>query len=676
MPTIKKIFSSGGFFLFLISAVVFLPYAIQLTYYLDDWYYVYDGVVAGPNIFHSMFSVDRPIRGYFFDVFFSIFGPYPLPYHVGAYFWRLLAGICALWLLDILWPGNKKINLLISLLFILYPGYSWWVSAIEYQPMAVSLFLQMLSILLTLFSIRTERLVLKAVYAGVSVLAGWAYIALVDYAVGAEILRFLCVYLLVSRTVPGPFLKKVTAALKSSILYLAVTLGFVLWRVFLFESERQATDVDLHAVRFKSAPLEYILKMGTDYYYSILNVGWNAWFKQLYLRLMDFSFNVPVSGWVLTALVVALLGWLGFLWNRQGLFARQERGQLGTTPFELVLLGLVSLSLGVLPVVAFGRFINLSFYSHYGLPVSFAAVVLLAGLILYLPSRFLQYIVLSGFIAAAALTNSLIAERTLVLKNSFENFWWQAAWRIPGVRPDTTLVTLYPYEKVVDNDLGLPEAANLIYFPDPRNEDPIRYLISTIMPTDEHIESIVMGRHKKTQGYRTHEMVVQYKNVVVVTQPSPFACVRVIDGNNYIFSELDTEAIRPIFAYSNIDNIRMIEDGASPPEYAFGGEPSHGWCYYFEKADLAVQGAEWGRAAQLGDEALQLGLTPHDTAEWLPFLQAYAMTGNLRKTEFVLKKIKTDELLNDQLCEMMLRADTKFLPNLEIKNLIQDYSCR
>jgi hypothetical protein len=79
MSSLKRILSYDMFYLLLMSAIVFLPYSIQLSYYLDDWYYVYDGVVAGPNIFHSMFSVDRPIRGYFFDVFFSLFGPYPLP---------------------------------------------------------------------------------------------------------------------------------------------------------------------------------------------------------------------------------------------------------------------------------------------------------------------------------------------------------------------------------------------------------------------------------------------------------------------------------------------------------------------------------------------------------------------------------------------------------------------
>ena len=49
-------------FLTVISGLVFLPYLSILGYLLDEWYFIYDGVVAGPNIFHSMFIIDRPAR--------------------------------------------------------------------------------------------------------------------------------------------------------------------------------------------------------------------------------------------------------------------------------------------------------------------------------------------------------------------------------------------------------------------------------------------------------------------------------------------------------------------------------------------------------------------------------------------------------------------------------------
>jgi hypothetical protein len=673
MPSIKKIFSLDLIFLFVISAVVFLPYAFRLTYYLDDWYYIYDGIVAGPNIFHAMFSVDRPIRGYFFDILFSVFGPHPLPYHLGAYVWRLFAGIGAFWLLNIIWTEHKKTNFFIALLFTLYPGYAWWVSGVEYQPMAASLALQVFSVLFTLLSIQTSDRILKTVYAVSAIISGWAYIALVDYAAGAEVFRFLCVYLLVSRNEQDGFLKRLGAAFKAWILYAGVALGYILWRVFLFKSERQATDIGLHIQRFNASPVDYISRMAVDFYLSVVNTSVNAWFRQLYSRMVEFNFHIPVLSRILTLLVIASLSYLAYRWAEQGYFKEQVSGR--SMPREALSIGIVSLFIGVLPVILFGRYVNLNIYSHYGLPLSLVAAILLAGCICLIPSHRIRFFLFSVFVSIAALTHSLIAERTLVLKESFEDFWWQAAWRMPGINPDTTLVTLYPYERVVDNPLGLPEAVNLIYFPEARNENPVRYAVSTLMPTNENIESILMGKRKTIEGYRTYEMVVQYENILVLAQPSPLSCVRVIDGNNFIISDKDPKSITTIFGHSNIENINFVET-STLPKYAFGGEPEHGWCYYFEKADLAVQQSDWEGAAKLGDTVLSLGLTPADQVEWFPFIQAYAMIGNAESLDVLLLQVESNEFLSNQLCEMVRSPKASSFSSLEIKNLTEDHSCR
>ncbi len=90
-------------FLLIISAVVYLPHIGNLTYFKDDWYYVYDGMVAGAKVFHEMFRIDRPARGFFFELYFSLFGANPLPWHLGAFLWRGLSAVGALWIFNILW---------------------------------------------------------------------------------------------------------------------------------------------------------------------------------------------------------------------------------------------------------------------------------------------------------------------------------------------------------------------------------------------------------------------------------------------------------------------------------------------------------------------------------------------------------------------------------------------
>src|SRR5687767_100624 len=91
-------------FLLVISAIVYLPNIGSLTYFKDDWYYIYDGLIAGANVFHSMFSIDRPARGYFFEIYYLLFGPHALAWHIGVLIWRMLAALGALWLFQTLWP--------------------------------------------------------------------------------------------------------------------------------------------------------------------------------------------------------------------------------------------------------------------------------------------------------------------------------------------------------------------------------------------------------------------------------------------------------------------------------------------------------------------------------------------------------------------------------------------
>ena len=79
---------------------------------------------------------------------------------------------------------------------------------------------------------------------------------------------------------------------------------------------------------------------------------------------------------------------------------------------------------------------------------------------------------------------------------------------------------------------------------------------------------------------------------------------------------------------------RILPDGAPgyPPQEILGPEPEHGWCYYFEKADLARQMQDWDEVVRLGDAALELGYTPEKSGsnspyEWMPFIEGYAHSG-------------------------------------------------
>ena len=81
--------------LLIASALAYLPNLLQATVYRDDWYYVLDRMIGGPGVFQAMFSIDRPARGPFFELYYLLFGVHPLPYHLASYVWRFLSGLAA-----------------------------------------------------------------------------------------------------------------------------------------------------------------------------------------------------------------------------------------------------------------------------------------------------------------------------------------------------------------------------------------------------------------------------------------------------------------------------------------------------------------------------------------------------------------------------------------------------
>ena len=118
---------------------------------------------------------------------------------MSSFLWRVAGGLAALWLFRQLWPRQRLACFMMALFFVLYPGYLRWMEGFEDQPRILSSFFMALSIAMTLQAIRTTRTVPKILMWTGSILFGWAYIALVDFSFGMEFIRWLCVFLLVTR---------------------------------------------------------------------------------------------------------------------------------------------------------------------------------------------------------------------------------------------------------------------------------------------------------------------------------------------------------------------------------------------------------------------------------------------------------------------------------------------
>ncbi|WKZ36467.1 MAG: hypothetical protein QY332_00830 [Anaerolineales bacterium] len=637
-------------FLLLVSAVVYLPRIGDLTYYRDDWYYIYDGMIGGAKVFHEMFRIDRPARGYFFELYFLLFGPNPLAYHIGAFLWRGLSAVGALWIFNMLWPKDGKFSFFAALLFAIYPGYFWWFSAIEYQPMIASLALQVFSIAFTLKAIESKNRPAKIAYLPGAILTGWAYIALVDYAIGMEAFRFLCVYLFVNRGAQIDYGKRFVTTLKAWSWTLIIPLGFIIWRMFFFTNERKATDVGGQLSVFIGNPVATSMDWFFQLYNSLLNLGVLAWINQFPafmqgLRLRDTAVGLLIAGVVILLVVFAEMR------MKPSVQGSDRDATQDKVRREALLLGGVGMVFGVLPVILANRYVNITGFSHYGLPASLAAAVFMIAFLDSLSLQRVRNAAIYVVVGLAALAHYGIGMHAVAEETALQKFWWQVSWRAPALRAGTTLVVHYPLPGM-GGGYGLMEAANVIYFPEPTGQTPVPYPIAGLTLSGEHLQDILEGTRYDQTRYRSHTVDFDYGNLLVISQPTLTSCVHVIDGSQPLISAHDPVNVALVASSSKIENVITDAEFALPPEYVYGEEPEHGWCYYFQKAELASQLANWEQAAALGQEAIRLELSPEDRVEWLPFLKAYAITGHAERLEQLAKRVIGDRSLRRQACDM------------------------
>ncbi|MEI6291291.1 MAG: hypothetical protein WCP19_12740, partial [Chloroflexota bacterium] len=135
--------------------------------------------------------------------------------------------------------------------------------------------------------------------------------------------------------------------------------------------------------------------------------------------------------------------------------------------------------------------------------------------------------------------------------------------------------------------------------------------------------------------------------------------------------------VRYVGAYSNLD--RIMVDGVSPvpSKSIFGVEPAHTWCYYYEKAELALQKQDWQEIIRLGKEVNQHELHPVDRIEWAPFLQAYAFSGDEMSFKSTALKIDSSPFVRLQACKTITQMKTNGIPlSAGIESLLGEKLCR
>ena len=625
--------------LLFVSALAYLPLVAKFGYFNDDWYLMYIASAYGPNTFVDIFSVDRPGRALVMIPAYILFGENPLYYNLSAYIFRLAGALSLFWSLNLLWSGKQRLTALMSLLFLIYPGFLSQPNAIDYQSHIIGLAAALTSVALTLKAILTEQRVHKFLLHTLSILLGWFYLSQMEWYIGFELFRWGSVLLLASR-LEGNLWQWGRRSISYAYPSLAIPIFFLVWRLFFFESERGATDVDLQLELLRLYPIQTVYHWGVQVFQDLFDVMLAAWVLPL-SQLMGY---IQWWGVVLSLLTIALIVFVFRRWNE--LAQQSSPTDMGR---EALLLGLFTAIGGLIPIAMVNREVAFPSFSRYSLVSSVGVAIFIVTLLMNVNGRLLRSGLVGGFILIALLTHHANSVKSAQETALLRTFWWQVSWRVPQIAPRTTLIANYP-SVASEEDYFVWGPANLIYYPEEEHPENIQPVLFAAILNKGTVANVLARERQKMDIRKNIVTYPNHRNILILTQPVRGTCVRVINGFQPEVSQRDPDSIRVMSPYSEMEHVLAGEVPPGPPAIVFGPEPPHDWCYYYEKADLARQRGNWDEVANLGNQATEMGLYPSDNIEWMPFLQAYAQLGSVDRLASIAPEISSDTYFSQQAC--------------------------
>lgn len=634
--------------LIIVSAAAYLPFLLKLGYYFDDWYLMYAAGTRGAEVFQDIFSVDRPGRAFVMMPLYSLFGGNPLYYNLSAYFLRLLGAFGFLSLLRSLWERERAATLAMTVLFLVYPGFLSQPNAIDYQSHLAGLAAAIWSIALTLRALSSSRWVERTGFFTLSILLGFFYLSQIEWYIGFEATRWIGVIIITFRD-GGSLGRAISRSIQSAFPVLIIPVVFLAWRLLFFESERGATDVGMQLGGLSSAPLSTIGLWAISMAQDMVDVLILAWVSPLtrYAFTMDTTHKLIGFGLGILAVAMTLI-----TLKRGETISHGDRAQDPGWRREVMWFGFAALIFGLLPVTLANREVTFPSFSRYTLASSAGAVMIILAALNDLANIKLRQIILLALVLFSVLTHYGNGYEHARWAEEYRTFWWQVAWRIPQMAGNTTLVAQYPASGT-EEDYFIWGPANLIYSPVSANERKVQPALFAAILNQETMISVLLREGQDFSDRRSIVTFTNYRNILVIAQPTPESCARVIEGSQVELSSLDQPRLMAVAPFSEAGRILADEAGRIPPVIPFGDEPPHTWCYFYEKASLARQRGDWEMVLALGNEAMEKGFSPYETIEWMPFLQAYAQAGDVDRLNDLAAVIRRDRFVSMQVCRII-----------------------
>jgi len=608
----------------------------MLGLYADDWPFVYVNQLSGLRGVVDFISWVRPFGAWIFAAVTALGGTHFWFYHLLLLLLRALDAWLLWRFLRCLWPNQPRPALWAALLFAIFPAFKQQPLALEYALHFIVLALLLLSMTTMIQAARRPSL-----FSGLAV-ASWLLafnIFFIEYFAGQEALRPVLLWLALA-----PHERDRRTLFKTVVLrwlpYLFVFVTFLVWRVFVLRFPSYRPEL-LDA--FGHDPLGALSYLVQTIAGDLFTVALGTWGQTLVFPPGGKTLLLYL-GLVTTSLITLL----AYLFRAP--IAEPETPRFTPRPaLTWMAVGLVSMLVAGWPFWITNLPVELDFpWDRTTLAFMPGACLFAAGLLLLLTRPRLQNILLAILISLSIGLHFQNANRYRKETSILTPFYWQLAWRAPGLETGTALVLdREPFEYHIDKFLT--PLVNWSFAPEHTGQDMPLILFDLHKVAGKYLNPDSTHRPIKS-SYGTLSFKGNTANVLLIAYDPP-ACLRILGKHNEGQMQISKE-MRPLLRYSNLEQIRLQQDPPARPPDFLGPEPPHTWCYYFEKADLALQAGAWDTVARLGDEAQNAGLRPTTAGEWFVFIEGYARAGQWQQAQAISEEVAKNKFYHPTVCRL------------------------
>ena len=619
-----------------ILGMTYTPFIKELGIYWDSWRYLNRWRNNGAQAFIDWQSTERPILGYVFATSHALLGYSPYVWHVTMFIMYALSISLIFHNLKLIFklPNQQFLAFSFVIIYALYPSYLLHNDAISLQVVTIAHFFFSISlfcmnvVILPSFSIKQW---IRVIAFGFSLFLQIFIVGIYEGFIVLEVFRVLLIWYVIIVPVQHKKWRSIFKAIfqKWYLWLLHVLTATTLLMVNLSVASGRGTQTDITSYIDTGSPIDFISNLLIQVTYHGFQNLVNAWIAPLNTLFVDMPllYRPHIVLLFASSIAVSTLVYSMVRFNVDQRYTIPPKDGI-----ILLIIGISLLGLGVFPVSIIGQYLQLEWFvfTRWYIFATFGSALICATILHLLLRPISIQITLSVLVGLASLTHLSMASHLAYTWQTEKEYWWQLNWRIPDLESETLVVFVTRKYPKLQTMFTLEDASfKLIY--SPQNQD------------------VFLSEVYTQEGIIEHPHI--YENVianliedqtVIVSAPYDGGCLRVLDAQrNELPNRPERDILAGLIPFSNPHQILKEPQTQLIPEI-FGAENKNTWCYFFERADLFRTLEQDEEVIKVYQTIIEQNLTPVDTTEWMPFVEALAVNRNFHEAHRLLQLVPID----------------------------------